>query len=94
MKQPEGFKIKGLEHKVLCLHQAIYGLKQAALAWWKQLTKSMKILGFKQLTADAGVFIYLKDNETVIVIIYIDNTLFIGKNKLLVNKLKSDFIKH
>ena len=46
MKQPEGFKIKGLEHKVLCLHQAIYGLKQAALAWWKQLTKSMKILGF------------------------------------------------
>jgi len=47
MKQPEGFKIKGLEHKVLCLHQAIYGLKQAALAWWKQLTKSMKILGFK-----------------------------------------------
>jgi len=79
---------------VLCLHQAIYRLKQAALAWWKQLTKSMKILGFKQLTADAGVFIYLKDNETVIVIIYIDNTLFIGKNKLLVNKLKSDFIKH
>jgi len=94
IEQPEGFKIKGLEHKVLCLHRAIYGLKQAALAWWKQLTKSMKILGFKQLTVDAGVFIYLKDNETVIVVIYIDDALFIGKNKLLVNKLKGDFMKH
>ncbi len=34
MEQPEGFKIKGQEHKVLRLCRAIYGLKQAALAWW------------------------------------------------------------
>jgi len=54
----------------------------------------MKILGFKWLTADAGVFIYLKDNKTVIVVIYINDALFIGKNKLLVNKLKGDFMKH
>jgi len=35
MEQPEGFKVKGQEFKVLCLHHAIYGLKQASLAWWK-----------------------------------------------------------
>ena len=34
MEQPEGFKVKGQEGKVLCLKRAIYGLKQAALAWW------------------------------------------------------------
>ena len=33
MEQPEGFKLKGQEHKVMCLKHAIYGLKQAALAW-------------------------------------------------------------
>jgi len=33
MEQPEGFKLKGQEHKVLPLCCAIYGLKQAALAW-------------------------------------------------------------
>ena len=33
MEQPEGFKIKGSENKVLCLKRAIYGLKQAALSW-------------------------------------------------------------
>ena len=32
MEQPKGFKIHGQERKVLHLHQAIYGLKQAALA--------------------------------------------------------------
>ena len=32
MQQPEGFKLKGQENKVLRLHCAIYGLKQATLA--------------------------------------------------------------
>ena len=45
MEQPEGFKIKGQEHKVMCLKHAIYGLKQAALAWWKALDESMATLG-------------------------------------------------
>jgi hypothetical protein len=31
MEQPEGFKVKGQEHKVFCLRKALYGLKQAAL---------------------------------------------------------------
>jgi len=54
----------------------------------------MKILGFKRLTVDAGVFIYLKNNKTVIIVIYINDALFTSKNKLLVNKLKNDFINH
>ena len=32
MKQPEGFRVPGQEHKVLCLLHALYGLKQAGLA--------------------------------------------------------------
>ena len=45
MEQPEGFKVKGQEHKVMHLKYAIYGLKQAALAWWKALDESMASLG-------------------------------------------------
>ena len=33
MEQPEGFKFPGKENKVMRLKRAIYGLKQAALAW-------------------------------------------------------------
>jgi hypothetical protein len=31
MEQPEGYKALGKEHKVLCLHKALYNLKQAGL---------------------------------------------------------------
>jgi hypothetical protein len=34
MEQPEGFKKPGCEHRVLRLHHAPYGLKQAGLSWW------------------------------------------------------------
>src|SRR5271170_2853988 len=46
MCQPEGFIARGQESKVIKLQRALYGLKQAGLAWWKELTQSMKTLGF------------------------------------------------
>jgi len=55
MEQPDGFKLKGQKRKVLRLCRAIYGLKQAALAWWKELDQSVQKLGFKHLYADAGL---------------------------------------
>ncbi len=45
MEQPEGFKIPGQQNKVMHLRKAIYRLKQAALAWWRALDKSMSSLG-------------------------------------------------
>jgi len=58
MEQPEGFKIHGQKQKVLCLCQAICGLKQAALAWWKKLLTSMCKIGFERSQSDAGIFIH------------------------------------
>jgi len=52
----------------------------------------MKILEFKKLNSDASVFIYRQDNEIIIIVVYVNNTLFIGKNKVLVIKIKNDFI--
>ena len=57
MEQPIDFVSKGNEHKVLRLKRAIYGLKQAARVWWKELDQSLKELGFTRLYADAGIFV-------------------------------------
>jgi len=57
MEQPEGFKVKGQEGKVLHLKCTIYGLKQATLAWWKVLDKSMGKLGFTHLHSDSSIFV-------------------------------------
>lgn len=94
MEQPEGFKVRGNEHKVLRLLRAIYGLKQAGLVWWRALNEFMKLLRYKRLSSDAGIFIF-KDFEgnSVVIIVYVDDALFCGKNKAPVAKLKADFMK-
>lgn len=94
MEQPEGFKVKGQEHKVFRLLCALYGLKQAGLAWWKALNESMELLGCKHLSSDAGIFVYKdKNGGTVVIVVYVDDALFCGKDKALVAKLKADFMK-
>ena len=45
MKQPEGYK-KGQGEKVCRLLKSLYGLKQSALQWNKELHKSLLTLGF------------------------------------------------
>jgi len=89
MEQLKGFKIHGQEQKVLHLHRAIYGLKQAALAWWKELLTSMRKIGFERSQSDAGIFIHKASNrDIVIAMIYINNSGFMGNNMTLVKKKK------
>jgi Reverse transcriptase (RNA-dependent DNA polymerase) len=92
MEQPEGFKVKGQENKVLHLRHALYSLKQAALAWWKELVKSMKELGFKSLSSDAGLFVYKTDRELIIAIVYVDDAMFFGPDYKFFIKKKQEFM--
>ena len=93
MEQPEGFKVPGKEFKVLQLLCALYGLKQARLAWWNALNKSMSELGFERLKSEPGIFLYKKQGTTMVVaIIYVDDALFCGPNKVLVDEVKALFM--
>ena len=93
MEQPEGFKKKGHEHKVFRLKKALYGLKQAALQWWRALDKSMEAMGFKRLKSDSGVFVLMRSGApAVIVIVYVDDAVFLGPDKHLVNSFKFRFM--
>jgi Reverse transcriptase (RNA-dependent DNA polymerase) len=89
MTQPEGFKARGQENKVIHLQRALYGLKKAGLAWWKELNFSMNKLDFKCLVSDAGCKDY---KEIIIAIVYVDDAMFFGKNKAQVDFKKKLFI--
>jgi len=91
MEQPEGFKLPGLEYKVMRLKRAIYGLKQAALAWWRALDKSMATLGCTRLLSDSGIFI--NEDKSIVIIVYVDDVLFFGKDKKKIDSLKQRFMK-
>ena len=93
MEQPKGFAAPRQEHKVLHLWHALYGLKQASLAWWHTLDESLKELGFKCLKSEAGIFFYKKKGTNVVVrIIYVDDALFCGPNKAVVDSIKAQFM--
>jgi hypothetical protein len=91
MEQPEGFEVKGQEGKVMYLKCAIYRLKQAALAWWKALDKSMSQLGFTCLLSDPGIFV--NKDKSIVTIVYVDDVLFLGPNKKDLLRVKEEFMK-
>ena len=86
MEQPEGFKLKGQEQKVMHLKRAIYGLEQAALAWWKALDKSMANQGFTHLLSDSGIF--ANKDKSIVAIVYVDDVLFMGADKTQILQAK------
>ena len=53
----------------------------------------MKELGFEGLISDAGLFIWRNKQGFVIAVIYVDDALFCGPNKALVQELKEKFMK-
>ena len=93
MEQPQGFKVPGKEHKVLRLRKAIYGLKQAARAWWHELDRSLKALNFARLYADAGIFVAKHSDGTMVIILaYVDDIIVTGPNATLVASKKKLFM--
>jgi Reverse transcriptase (RNA-dependent DNA polymerase) len=90
MEQPKGFKVKGQEGKVMRLKCTIYGLKQAALAWWKALDKCMVQLGFTHLLSDSGIFV--SKDKSIVAIVYVDDVLFLGPNKKDLLHVKEEFM--
>ena len=92
MKQPEGFMVKGQERKVCQLRKVIYGLKQAALQWNKQLHKSLLEMGFIHCKSNPGTHFKIIRKEIIILSIYVNDALFMGSNKTQVLSHKKDFV--
>jgi hypothetical protein len=58
------------------------------LVWWKELSQSIKVLGFKRLNSDARISVCREGTKLIMAVVYVDDAMFFGKNKKLVNKRK------
>ena len=65
MSQPEGFVVKGQEHKVCKLIKSLYGLKQAPRAWYEKLTQHHLKLNFKHFDLDDATLFVKKVGKNV-----------------------------
>jgi len=53
---PEGFERHYQGDLLLLLLRTIYGLKQAARAFWRELSTALKDMGFIQMPADLCLY--------------------------------------
>ena len=76
VEQPSGFESFNLPNHVFKLKNALYGLKQALRAWYERLSKFLIFSAFKMGKIDTTLFIKPKDNDMLIVQIYVDDIIF------------------
>jgi hypothetical protein len=75
MKCPPGFEVAG---KVWRLRKALYGLRQAAQAWYKKLKESLLGAGFSISSADPCLYIIAHEGANVFVLVHVDDCLVVG----------------
>ncbi|KAF8774799.1 Copia protein like [Argiope bruennichi] len=87
MTQPEGFNDNS--GRVCKLHKSLYGLKQAPRCWNRCFVNFMKDQELKVSTADPCLFIRHKNDKKLLVVIYVDDGLAAGTDKVEVEEFMS-----
>src|SRR5258708_17750649 len=85
--------IKCQKKKVYRVRKALNGLKKASMHGNNQADKSLKTIGFKRCLSDTGVYIQIKNNDILVIVLYVDDVLFLGNNKTLLMEKKNAFMK-
>ncbi|KAL6334059.1 hypothetical protein AAG906_001815 [Vitis piasezkii] len=94
MEQPEGFVLKGKEDYVCKLKKSLYGLKQAPRQWYKKFESVMGEQGYRKTTSDHCVFVQkFSDDDFVILLLYVDDILIVGRNVSRIDNLKKQASK-
>ena len=66
VRQPPDFVVKGAEHRVLRLHKAPYGLRQASCAWNAKLDATLGELGFQWCAIEHVVYTQRRGKEELV----------------------------
>ncbi|KAH9687903.1 hypothetical protein KPL70_014941 [Citrus sinensis] len=93
IEQPLGYVVKGHEDKVLRLKKALYGLKQAQRAWNSRIDKYFQEKDFTKCPYEHALYVKEKDEDILIVCLYVDDLIFTGSNPSLFEEFKRVMIK-
>ena len=89
MKIPPVYEESGDTSKLYRLRKAFYGLKQSPRAWFSKFTQTIRMLGYKQYSADQILFFqHFKTGGVMILIVYVDDIIIIGNNTEEATKLE------
>uniref|UniRef100_A0A453AK77 Reverse transcriptase Ty1/copia-type domain-containing protein n=1 Tax=Aegilops tauschii subsp. strangulata TaxID=200361 RepID=A0A453AK77_AEGTS len=88
VKQPPGYIQEGEEHKVLKLHKALYGLRQAPRAWNVELDRTLISLGFEKAPLEHAMYKRGDGKDRLLVGIYVDDLLITGADEEVIANFK------
>ena len=89
--QPKGFEDKT---ELVCkLKKAIYGLKQAGLAWYQHLSGILFNMGFRKATSDTCLFVK-HTPEPLLLATYVDDIVIASTSQQLINEFEQDISKY
>jgi hypothetical protein len=88
VQQPPGFAVAGGEHKVLRLHKALYGLRQAPRAWNSKLDATLASLGFSKCATEHALYGKSTERGSLIVGVYVDDLIITGSEQRDIDDFK------
>jgi hypothetical protein len=88
VKQPPGYIKEGEEHKVLKLHKALDGLRQAPRVRNIKLDRTLISLGFEKSPLEHAMYKQGKGRDHLLVGIYVDDLLITGADEKEIAKFK------
>ncbi len=92
IKIPLGFEEFYDRDTVLLLKKTLYGLKQAAMAFYRKLLAATANIGLKPSTADLCLYYKWVEGRLVIMISWINDNMILGPS-YLVMQIKNDLMK-
>jgi hypothetical protein len=95
IKQHPGYVDKHAPDMVCKLDKAIYGLKQAPMAWYSKLSSKLQMLGFAPSKGHTSLFFYSSKSITICVFVYVDDIIvassFPAATTTLLRDLEQEF---
>ena len=77
------------EHLVCKLKKSCFGLKQASRQWYKKFDSFMVSQEYRRTAADQCIYVRrFSDGNFVLLVLYVDDMLIVGKDGTMINKLK------
>jgi hypothetical protein len=83
IEQPQGFEVMERDSHVCFLRKALYGLKQAPRAWYSRIDAYLLQMGFEKSEADPNLYYIIRGEDTLILILYVDDLFIIGADLLI-----------
>jgi hypothetical protein len=84
IEQPQGFEVSDRETHMYLLRKALYGLKQAPRAWYSRIDIYLLQMGFEKSDVDPNLYFIIRGEDTLILILYVDDLFITGAEDLIV----------